>query len=153
MGDQHIEILLVEDNPDDAELTLHALERARVLNKVHWVTDGQQALHYLCCTGPYADRERDDHPKLILLDLKMPKIGGIDVLTHIRSDARMRTIPVVVMTSSNSEEDMTRCAHLGVSSYVLKPLQFGAFVKAVGKTGMSWLMISNAERSDALAAQ
>ena len=147
-----IEILLVEDDADDAELTLRALRKVHVLNKVLWVKDGQQALHYLCGTGPYADRGHDRHPKLILLDLKMPKIGGIEVLTHIRSDARMRTIPVVVMTSSTSEEDVTRCYRLGVNSYVSKPLELGEFAEAVAKIGRYWIMTNRPLRSDSIAA-
>ena len=154
MGDPEaeIEILLVEDNADDAELTLRALRKVHVVNKILWVKDGQQALHYLCGTGPYADRGQDRHPKLILLDLKMPKIGGIEVLTHIRSDARMRSIPVVVMTSSTSEEDVTRCYRLGVNSYVSKPLELGAFAEAVAKIGMCWIMTNRPLRSDPVAA-
>ena len=147
-----IEILLVEDDADDAELTLRALRKVHVQNSVLWVKDGQQALHYLCGTGPYAERGRNRHPKLILLDLKMPKIGGIEVLTHIRSDARMRTIPVVVMTSSTSEEDVTRCYRLGVNSYVSKPLELGAFAEAVAKIGMYWIMTNRPLRSDPIAA-
>ncbi len=140
-----VEMLLVEDNPNDAELTMRALKKAHFLNKVHWVRDGQEALDYLSCAGAYAGREKEDRPKLILLDLNMPKIGGIDVLKHIKSDARLRTIPVVVMTSSNEQPDVTQCYQLGVNSYIVKPLEFPAFAEAVTKIGMYWLMTNRAE--------
>ena len=147
-----IEILLVEDSPDDAELTMRALKKVHVLNKVLWLKDGQQALHYLCGTGPYTGQIRDRRPKLILLDLKMPKIGGIELLTHIRSDARMRAVPVVVMSASTNEDDIARCYRLGVDSYVMKPLQLAAFAEAVAKIGISWIMTNRPHGEGSIAA-
>jgi len=142
--DQQVEILLVEDNPNDAALTMRSLKKGNFLNKVHWVKDGQEALDYLTCTGAYAERHEDDHPKLILLDLKMPKVDGLEVLKRVKSDERLRVIPVVVMTSSNEPPDVTRCYQFGVNSYVVKPVEFGAFVEAVAKIGMYWIMTNRA---------
>jgi two-component system, response regulator len=137
---QQVEILLVEDNPIDAELTMRSLKKANFLNKVHWVKDGQEALDFLYCTGDYAARGGDDHPKLILLVLKMPKINGIEVLQRMKSDERLRSIPVVVITSSNDPRDITESYRLGVNGYVVKPVEFGPFAKTVAKIGMFWLM-------------
>jgi two-component system response regulator len=142
--DQQVEILLVEDNPNDAALTMRSLKKGNFLNKLYWVKDGQQALDFLYCTGKYAARDGDDHPKLILLDLKMPKVDGIEVLQRIKSDERLRVIPVVVMTSSNEQPDVTESYRLGVNSYVVKPMEFGAFAEAVAKIGMYWIMVNRA---------
>ena len=139
---QQVEILLVEDNPNDAGLTMHSLRKGNFVNKLYWVKDGQQALDFLYCTGDYASRDGEDHPKLILLDLKMPKVDGIEVLQRIKSDQRLRVIPVVVMTSSNEQPDVTDCYRLGVNSYVVKPVEFGAFAEAVAKIGMYWMMVN-----------
>jgi CheY-like chemotaxis protein len=140
--DQQVEILLVEDNPNDAGLTMRSLRKGNFVNNLYWVKDGQQALDFLYCTGDYAAREADDHPKLILLDLKMPKVDGIEVLQRIKADERLRVIPVVVMTSSNEQPDITESYRLGVNSYVVKPVEFGAFAEAVAKIGMYWMMIN-----------
>ena len=144
--DQQVEILLVEDNPNDAALTMRSLKQGNFLNKLYWVKDGQQALDFLYCTGDYAARDGDDHPKLILLDLKMPKVDGIEVLQRIKSDERLRVIPVVVMTSSNEQPDVTESYRLGVNSYVVKPMEFGAFAEAVAKIGMYWIMVNRGPR-------
>lgn len=144
--DQQVEILLVEDNPNDASLTMRNLKKGNFLNKLYWVKDGQQALDFLYCTGDYAARDEDDHPKLILLDLKMPKVDGIEVLQRIKSDERLRVIPVVVMTSSNEQPDVTESYRLGVNSYVVKPVEFGAFAEAVAKIGMYWMMLNRGPR-------
>lgn len=144
--DQQVEILLVEDNPNDASLTMRNLKKGNFLNKLYWVKDGQQALDFLYCTGDYAARDEDDHPKLILLDLKMPKVDGIEVLQRIKSDERLRVIPVVVMTSSNEQPDVTESYRLGVNSYVVKPMEFGAFAEAVAKIGMYWMMLNRGPR-------
>lgn len=139
---QQVEILLVEDNPNDAELTMRSLKKGNFLNKLYWVKDGQEALDFLYCTGAYAARDRDDQPKLILLDLKMPKVDGIEVLQRIKSDERLRVIPVVVMTSSNEQPDIIESYRLGVNGYVVKPVEFGAFAEAVAKIGMYWMMVN-----------
>lgn len=144
--DQQVEILLVEDNPNDASLTMRNLKKGNFLNKLYWVKDGQQALDFLYCTGDYAARDEDDHPKLILLDLKMPKVDGIEVLQRIKADERLRVIPVVVMTSSNEQPDITESYRLGVNSYVVKPMEFGAFAEAVAKIGMYWMMLNRGPR-------
>jgi CheY-like chemotaxis protein len=144
---QQVEILLVEDNPNDAELTTRSLRKGNFLNKLYWVKDGQEALDFLYCAGAYVARERDDHPKLILLDLKMPKVDGIEVLQRIKSDESLRFIPVVVMTSSNEQPDIIESYRLGVNSYVVKPVEFGAFAEAVAKIGMYWMMVNRTSRT------
>jgi len=143
---QQVEILLVEDNPNDAELTMRSLKKGNFLNKLYWVKDGQEALDFLYCTGAYAARDGADHPKLILLDLKMPKVDGIEVLQRIKSDERLRVIPVVVMTSSNEQPDIIESYRLGVNSYVVKPVEFGSFAEAVGNLGMYWMMVNRGPR-------
>src|SRR6266404_4581539 len=137
---QQVEILLIEDNPIDAELTMRGLKKANFLNKLYWVKDGQEGLDFLYRTGAYAARD-DDHPKLVLLDLKMPKVNGIEVLQQIKSDARLRSIPVVVMTSSNEQLDITESYRLGANGYVVKPVEFGAFAESIAKIGMFWMMV------------
>ena len=144
---QQVEILLVEDNPNDAELTMRSLKKGNFLNKLYWVKDGQEAFDFLYCTGVYAERDGDCHPKLILLDLKMPKVDGIEVLQRIKADERLRVIPIVVMTSSNEQPDITQSYRLGVNSYIVKPVEFGAFAEAVAKIGMYWMMVNRGPRS------
>ena len=143
---QQVEILLIEDNPIDAELTMRSLKEANFVNKLYWVKDGQEGLDFLYRTDAYAARDDDDHPKLILLDLKMPKVNGIEVLRRIKSDERLRSIPVVVMTSSNEQSDITESYQLGANGYVVKPVEFGAFVEAISKIGMFWLMVNRGLR-------
>jgi two-component system, response regulator len=135
-----IEILLAEDNIEDAEMTLRALRRNNLANHVHWVKDGEEALEYLFSTGRYADRTLACPPKLVLLDIKMPKVDGIEVLKRLKADAATRGIPVVVMTSSNEERDVVDAYRLGVNSYIVKPVQFDAFVETVAKIGMYWVL-------------
>ena len=134
-----IEILLAEDNPVDAEMTLRALQKHHIANKVHWVRDGAEALAYLFGTGAYAGRG-DGNPKLVLLDIKMPKVDGIDVLRRLRADERTRLLPVVVMTSSTQDRDIIESYRLGVNSYVVKPVQFGAFAETVSSVGFYWVL-------------
>lgn len=134
-----IEILLAEDNPLDAEMTMRALHKHRLANKVHWVRDGAEALDYLFGTGEYAGRDLT-LPKLVLLDIKMPRIDGIDVLKRLRADERTRYIPVVVMTSSTQDRDIIESYRLGVNSYVVKPVQFGAFAETVSGIGFYWVL-------------
>jgi CheY-like chemotaxis protein len=138
---QEIEILLVEDNPHDAELTMRALRKRKLANRITWVKDGQEALDYLFRQGEY--RERDDtRPGLVLLDLKMPRLDGIEVLREIKRDDRTRRIPVVVMTSSEEERDVAVSYDLGVNSYVVKPVDFQALAEVAGKAGYYWLAIN-----------
>lgn len=133
------EILLAEDDPHDAEMTLRALRKHNVSNQIHWVKDGEEALHFLQRTGPYADRAGRD-PRLVLLDIKMPKVTGIEVLRALKSDPLLQKIPVVIMTSSHEERDLTESYRLGVNSYVVKPVEFSAFMKAVTEVGLYWML-------------
>lgn len=136
-----VRILLVEDSPLDAELTIRALKEGKLANAVEWVKDGQQALDYLFHEGAYADREVD-LPQLVLLDLKMPRVSGIEVLKVIKSDARTRKIPVVIMTSSQEERDIAESYELGVNSYVVKPVDFIALTNLARQAGYYWLAIN-----------
>src|SRR5829696_1265447 len=132
----HKMILLVEDNADDEALTLRALNKSKVANKIVVVRDGAEALDYLFCTGSYADRDPLDLPQVILLDLKLPKIDGLGVLHRIRSDPRTRMLPVVILTSSKEEQDMINAYSGGANSYVRKPVDFNQFVDAIGHLGL-----------------
>lgn len=143
MNYQHVEVLLVEDSKADAEMTLRTLKKRGIANNVEWVRDGVEALDYLFCTGAFADR-RNGQPKLVLLDLKMPKLDGLEVLKQMKSDARTRTIPVVMMTSSREEGDMVASYQLGVNSFVVKPVQFDAFAETVAQVGMYWMIANQA---------
>ena len=134
-------ILLVEDNPDDEELTILALKQSKILNEVIVARDGVEALHYLFGTGSYAGRDVR-LPQVILLDLKLPKIGGLEVLDRIRANPSTKLVPVVVMTSSSEEEDLLRSYQLGANSYVRKPVGFQAFSEAVRNVGLYWLLIN-----------
>jgi CheY-like chemotaxis protein len=137
-----LEILLVEDNPRDVELTLRALKKKHLTNNVFVVKDGAEALDYVFARGTYADRDIGKPPKVILLDLKLPKVDGLGVLREIKSDERTRTIPVVVLTSSREEQDMVQSYKLGVNSYIVKPVDFDKFVDAVGDLGLYWLLLN-----------
>ena len=136
---EQIEILLVEDNPEDAEMTMRALRKGNLVNQLHWVKDGAEALDYLFATGQYADRDKTHAPKLVLLDIKMPKVDGIEVLRRVKA-SELRTVPVVVMTSSNEERDVLESYRLGVNSYIVKPVQFEAFLETVAKIGLYWVL-------------
>ena len=138
-----VEILYVEDNARDAELTIRALKKGGLANALLWVKDGQQALDYLFRQGDYAQRQ-DTVPRLVLLDLKMPKVDGIEVLQAIRADERTKRIPVVVMTSSQEESDVARTYDLGVNSYVVKPVDFAAMTELARNAGYYWLAINKA---------
>lgn len=135
-------ILLVEDNDDDVELTLRALRRNRVANRVEVVRDGAEALDYLNAAGSFAGRDSDDLPQLVLLDLKLPKVGGLEVLERIRTDPRTKRLPVVVLTSSNVESDLARSYDLGANSYIRKPVDFTQFMEAVNQLGLYWLVLN-----------
>jgi CheY-like chemotaxis protein len=138
-GLEQVEILLVEDNPEDAEMTMRALRKRNLANNLHWVKDGEEALDYLFCTGQYAGRNPSHPPKLVLLDIKMPKVDGIEVLRRVKA-SELKTIPVVVMTSSNEERDVLESYRLGVNSYIVKPVQFDAFFDTVSKIGLYWVL-------------
>lgn len=135
-----VEILLAEDNPRDAELTLRALRRINLANRMHRVKDGAEALEFLFGEGRYAGRDPAQRLRLVLLDIKMPKVDGIEVLRRLKFDERTRMTPVVVMTSSAEERDMLESYRLGVNGYVVKPVQFEAFVEAAARIGLYWLL-------------
>lgn len=136
-----VEILLVEDNPND-ELTLRALKKHNLTNKVHVVKDGAEALEYIFAKGDYAHRKIEDYPKVILLDLKLPKVDGLEVLRQIKSNERTKMIPVVVLTSSKEERDLVESYKLGANSYITKPVDFESFVKSVSEVGLYWLLLN-----------
>jgi two-component system, response regulator len=136
---KEVEILLAEDDPADAELTLRALRRNNLANKVHWVKDGAEALDYIAGSGTYAGRD-PVLPRLVMLDLKMPKVDGLEVLRALKSNPATRSVPVVVMTSSNEEKDVMATYELGANSYIVKPVQFEAFLETVAKIGLYWVL-------------
>lgn len=137
-----MEILLVEDSVNDVTLTLRAFKKNNLANKVFTVSDGEEALEFLFSTGRYADRNVKVTPKIVLLDLKLPKINGIEVLRKIKTDERTRSIPVVVLTSSQETSDLNECYRLGVNSYIQKPVDFDQFVKVLTDAGMYWMAIN-----------
>jgi two-component system, response regulator len=137
-----VEILLVEDNPSDAELTLHVFKRNNISNRIHVVHDGKEALEYIFCSDRYADKNIEDWPKLILLDLKLPLVDGKEVLRKIRGDPRTQRIPVVVLTSSKEDRDIVDSYALGVNSYIVKPVDFNSFNQAVRDLGHYWLLLN-----------
>lgn len=139
-------ILLVEDNPDDVDLTLRAFERSHVRNEVIVVRDGAEALDYLFSTGAYASRPAGEMPEVVLLDLNLPKLHGLEVLKRLRADDRTRLLPVVVLTSSREDQDIIRSYHLGANSYVRKPVDFAQFVEAARQLGLYWLVLNERPR-------
>ena len=142
MLDSDVELLLVEDNPQDVELTLNALREHHLANRVHVARDGAEALDFVFCTGAYALRQPDNRPKLILLDLKLPKVSGLQVLERLKSDPRTRTIPTVVLTSSREDADITTAYNLGVNSYIVKPVDFAQLLDAARQLGLYWLLLN-----------
>ena len=138
-----VEILLVEDNPNDVELTLRALQKHNLANKVLVVQDGAEALDFIFGRGAYAHRNLKNGPKLILLDLKLPKVNGLDVLRAVKTDERAKVTPVVVLTSSQEERDVVESYRLGVNSYIVKPVDFESFIEAVSELGLYWLLLNN----------
>ncbi len=142
MTNEQVEILLVEDDPDDVELTLHALRKENLANKIHVARDGEEALDFLFCNGAFAARSFVHPPKLVLLDLKLPKVDGMKVLKQLRGDPRTRTIPVVILTSSEEERDLVISYHLGANSYIQKPVDFDQFRETVKSAGLYWLVIN-----------
>jgi two-component system, response regulator len=142
MNMNEVDILLVDDSQDDVDLTLHALRAENLANTVFVARDGEEALNFLFCSGPHAQRSFDHPPKLVLLDLKLPKVDGMQVLKQVKSDARTRAIPVVLMTSSKEERDLVRGYALGANSYLQKPVDFDEFRKMVKLLGLYWLVIN-----------
>jgi CheY-like chemotaxis protein len=142
MNTTELDILLVEDNQDDMDLALHALKREKLANHIFVARDGEEALDFLFCRGPFAQRSFDHPPKLVLLDLKLPKVDGMEVLKQVKSDSRTRTIPVVMMTSSKEEQDLVASYALGVNSYIQKPVDFDQFRETVKNVGLYWLVIN-----------
>ena len=136
-------ILLVEDNPDDEALTLRAFKKNHIENKIFIVRDGAEALDFLFCTGIYADRDPHEMPQVTLLDLKLPKVDGLEVLRRLRADERTHTLPIVILTSSNEEKDVVDGYKLGANSYVRKPVDFNEFLEAARQLGLYWLVLNN----------
>jgi CheY-like chemotaxis protein len=141
-----IELLLVEDNPEDLELALRALRKAKVANRLHVARDGAEALDFIFGEGAHAGRSLADGPSVILLDLKLPKIDGLEVLRRVKGDPRTRMIPVVVLTSSREQRDIVESYQLGVNSYIVKPVNFERFTAAVGELGLYWLLLNQPPR-------
>lgn len=138
----HVEILIVEDNPHDAEMALRALRKNKLANNVLIVGDGEEALDFIYSRGKYAQRNNDIRPKIILLDLKLPKVSGLEVLREIKADPATRIIPVIILTSSKEERDIIESYQLGVNSYIVKPVDFDKFVDAVRDLGFYWLLLN-----------
>ncbi len=137
-----VEILLVEDNPHDVEITLRALKKNNLANKVHIAHDGAEALDFIFARGEYGQRIVENGPKVVILDLKLPKVDGLEVLRQMKADERTKAIPVVVMTSSNQERDVVESYRLGVNSYIVKPVDFDKFAKSVSDLGFYWLLLN-----------
>jgi len=138
----NVEILFVEDSTDDAVLTIRALKKSGFTHKLHHVIDGALALDFIYCRGIYADRDKKDYPKLILLDVKMPKVSGIQVLETLKSDPALRSIPVVMLTSSNEGPDIEKCFALGANSYIVKPVDSDNFFQAIKEIGLYWMILN-----------
>ena len=141
-----IEIRLVEDKDSDAEMTIRALKKNNLANKLHHVKDGAEAMDFIFAQGKYSDRKVENGPKVIVLDLKMPKVNGIEVLRKIKGDERTKKIPVVVLTSSKEDPDMQSCYDLGVNSYVVKPVEFDEFHKVISDLGLYWMIVNQPPR-------
>ena len=142
METAEVEILLVEDNPKDVELTLHALRKENLSKCIQVVRDGEEALEFLFCRGTYSNRSFDNPPKLVVLDLKLPKVDGLEVLREVKNDSRTRAIPVAILTSSNEDRDLVAGYKLGVNSYIQKPVDFNQFRDTVKQLGLYWLMVN-----------
>jgi len=143
-----VEILLVEDNPEDLQLALRALAKAHLTNHIRVARDGAEALEFLFCEGPYAGRKPDRSPKVVLLDLKLPKIDGLEVLKRLKADERTKMIPVVMLTSSREQNDLVESYRLGVNSYIVKPVNFESFAQAVQDLGLYWVLLNQSPKLD-----
>ena len=141
-----LDILLVEDNPEDAELTIRAFRKHNITNRIIHLEDGAEALDFIFCQGKYQQREIDNHPKVILLDLKLPKVNGLEVLRAIKSDKRTCRIPVVIVTSSQQDPDIKTAYEYEANSYVVKPVDFNSFVEAMSQLGFYWLLVNQASK-------
>ena len=137
-----VEILIVEDTQEDLDLALRALRKAKLGNRIHVARDGEEALQFIFCEGPFSERKIQDGPKVVLLDLKLPKVDGLEVLQRIKGDPRTKLIPVVVLTSSQEQQDVIESYHLGVNSYIVKPVSFEQFSDTVQKLGLYWLLLN-----------
>jgi two-component system response regulator len=142
MSNNHVEILLIDDDPSDIELTMHVLRSNRLANFIHIAEDGEEALDFVFCRGKYAARSLEERPRVILLDLKLPKVNGIEVLRTLKSDERTRAIPVVILTSSKEQRDLIEGYKLGVSAYIQKPVDFVEFRNTIKEIGMFWLVVN-----------
>ena len=137
-----VDILLVEDNPNDVEMTLRALKKINIMNNIRVLSDGDEALQYLLGTGKFQDRDFNFNPKVVLLDLKLPKVDGLEILRKVKSDERTKVMPVVILTSSKEERDIIESYKLGVNSYIVKPVDFEKFMDSVKELGMYWLLLN-----------
>ena len=153
MNNNEVELLLVEDDPNDVELTLIALRKHKLANKIHVVRDGEEALDFLFARGLYAQRTPNGPPKVILLDLKLPKVNGLEVLKAVKSDCRTRAVPVVVMTSSREQRDLLEGYRLGVNSYIQKPIDFNQFQATIKDLGYYWLVVNQSPPPEAFPAE
>ncbi len=147
-----VEILLVEDNPEDVELTLHALRQEKLANSIRVARDGEEALDFLFCRGAFSERNFESPPRVVLLDLKLPKVDGLEVLREMKQDCRTKAIPVVILTASREEKDMVNGYHLGANGYIQKPVDFDNFRDAVKQLGLYWLVINEPAPASAFRA-
>jgi len=144
MDNEPVEILLVEDNPNDVELALHALKKNKVSNRIHVARDGEEALDFIFGKDLSSGGPSDQRPKMILLDLKLPKVDGLEVLKRLKTDPRTRSIPVIILTSSREERDIVKSYDLGVNSYIVKPVDFEQFTEAIRQLGLYWMVMNQA---------
>ena len=144
---KEVEILLVEDNQDDLDMTLRSLRKANLANHIQIARDGAEALEFIFCQGPHIGRKMEHGPKVVLLDLKLPKIDGMEVLKRVKGDPRTKMIPIVMLTSSKEQKDVIESYHLGVNSYIVKPVDFEGFAAAVQELGMYWLLLNQPPKS------
>ena len=144
-----VEILIVEDNPYDLEMTMRGLQKARLVNNIQVARDGEEALDFIFCEGEHAGRSIDDQPRVILLDIKLPKIDGLEVLARLKADSRTSHIPVVMLTSSQEQSDLVKSYQQGVNSYIVKPVNFESFVQAVADLGMYWMLLNQPPAANA----